>query len=95
MISFVIFTFSVFERVTAFILQLFAFHAFVVEPSPDIPLTSPSTPDPSPLHTGRDLATTIQFPAGTRGYSGFLPVTAEVPQKHKAAPIPRVSVGVT
>ena len=54
--------FSAREVVCAFIVQLFPFHASVVEPSPEIPETSPSPLDPSHLHTGRDFVMTIQFP---------------------------------
>lgn len=61
-ISWVMVTFSAFVRVSAFILQLLAFQASVVDPRPDIPATLPSSDEPSPLHTGRDFVMTIQFP---------------------------------
>jgi hypothetical protein len=61
-------------------------------------VTSPSPDDPSHLHIGRDLATTIQFPHGTSGESaggGIFPDTIEVPPKQIAVQTQSVSVGVT
>lgn len=59
--------FSAFVRVSAFILQLLAFQASVVDPSPDIPATLQSADEPSPLHTAIGFVMTIQFPYGMRG----------------------------
>lgn len=93
MISCVIVTFSAFVRVCAFILQLLAFQASVVDPSPEIPATLPSSDEPSHLHTAIGLVMTIQLPYGISGNRAFFPPFAGPIQT--AAPIPSVSVGVT
>lgn len=54
-------TFS-FSRVGHPSVQLALFQASVDDPSQDIPLTSPSADDQSPLHTGSGFAATIQLP---------------------------------
>ncbi len=73
--------------------QLAPFHASVDVPSPEIAATLPSSSDPSHLQTGIDFAATIQFPYGMSGKSGLIPAIFGPIQT--AAPIQRVSVGVT
>ena len=62
MTSCIIVVFSAREVVCAFMVQLFPFHASVVEPSHEMPDTDPSVLDPSHLQTGRDFVMTIQLP---------------------------------
>ncbi len=54
--------FCIFVEVSACILQLLEFQVLRTDPSPDTQATFPSATDPSHLQTGRDFATTIQFP---------------------------------
>ena len=51
--------------------QLPAFHASVIDQSPENQVTSPSSFDPSSLHIGRDHVITIQFHPCVSGHTHF------------------------
>ena len=80
-------------RRDAWRLQLAEFQLDRVFPSHDIPLTSPSSLEPSPLQMGNGLVATTQFQRGIRGSSTFIQAIAG--PKHIATPTQRVRVGVT
>lgn len=85
-------------EVSAFILQLPAFHASVVVPSQDTDFTSPSALEPSPLQTFIGFVRTIQFHHCMKGESpigGTFQARLAGPPIQIAVPIPRVNVGVT
>lgn len=67
-------------------------------PSPDIPETSPSSADPSDLHTGILFAITIQFHhcmSGDNIGGGILHIMLAGPPRHTAVHTPSERVGVT